>query len=103
MPNKAAFTQWAMRSTRSNRSIVASPSGAAAEPAPEPAPASGGFVVAAIRPSHPSVHVVAVVLPVARLDLLGDLDRVEPLDRLVPVHRRDVEAHRSAVLVRDVA
>src|SRR5262245_21798791 len=94
MRKSAAFTQCAARSTPAKRRSGVSGG---------TAPASGGVVVAAIGPSHPSVDVVAVVLPVPGLDLLRRFDRVEPLDRLVAVHRRDVEPHRAAVLGRDVA
>src|SRR6476659_4317719 len=77
IPKSAAFTQCAVRSTRSKRVIGASGGRFA----------SGGVVVAAIRPSDPSVDVVAVVLPVTRFDPFGDLDRVQPLGGLVAVHR----------------
>src|SRR6478736_5110968 len=82
-----AFAQWTARSARPNRG---SPRAASAR----------GVVVAAIALAHPTVDVVAVLLPVARLELVHDFDVVEPLERLVAVHRRDVEANGTAVLAR---
>src|SRR5664279_2201625 len=98
MPKSDALTQCAMRSVVSNRWIGVS--GGSASP---PAPASGGVVVAAIRPPDPSIDVVAVALPVAGLDPVGELDGVQPLAGLVAVHRRDVQADGTAVLRGDVA
>src|SRR5690242_18419881 len=43
-------------------------------------------VVTAVRATDPSVDVVAVLLPVPRDHVVGDLDTVEPLARLVAVH-----------------
>src|SRR5829696_5441050 len=86
-PNSAAVVQCAARSTRSKRGITA---------------ASWCVVVPVVRASDPRVDVVAAVFPVAGDDLIGHLDPVEPLDRLVAVHRRDVEPHRTAVGVRQL-
>src|SRR4051795_6967831 len=41
------------------------------------------LVVAAVALADPTVDVVAVLLPVTRLHLGGELDRVEPLARLL--------------------
>ena len=60
---------------------------------------SGGIVVPSVGAADPAVDVVAAHFPVALFDVLGELDAVEPLQRLVAVHRRDVEAHRAAVHV----
>src|SRR4051812_21601990 len=97
MPNRIALIQWNRRSARLNR-------GGAVAPVLESGfdPALGGVVVAAIGPAHPSVDVVAVLLPVSGLHFLRQLDAGEPLAALVAVHRRDVEPYRSAVRVRDV-
>src|SRR6266511_1582528 len=86
-PNSAAVDQCAVRSTRSKRGITL---------------ASRCVVVPVVRASDPRVDVVAAILPVAGDDLIGHLDPVEPLDGLVAVHRRDVEAHRTAVRVRQL-
>src|SRR3954466_8296510 len=59
------------------------------------------LVIASVRPSHPGVDVVAVLLPEPRLHLVDDLDAAEPLHRLVAVHRGDVEPHRTAVVAAD--
>src|SRR5215211_4046106 len=85
MPNSAAFTQCTVRSTRSNRRNVGA--------------GSGCIVVAPVRTSDPPVDVVAAYLPVALLDVLREHDAVEPLQRFVAVHRRDIQADRAAVLV----
>src|SRR5690242_12728656 len=58
---------------------------------------AGRRVVAPVALADPPVDVVAVVLPVARHDAGGQLDRREPLARLVAVHRRDVQTGGSAV------
>src|SRR4029077_3127671 len=96
-PNKVAFTQCTVRSTRSKRSSGASTCPFA--PASPLVPASGGIVVASVRTTDPPVDVVAAHFPVARFDLLRELDAVEPLARLVPIHRGYVEPHRPAVFV----
>src|SRR5262245_61639330 len=83
-----ALTQWTIRSVRSNRGKRSS--------------VSDGFVVATIAVTDPRVDVVAEVLPVAGDDFRGRVDAVEPLDRLVAVHRRDVEPYGTAVLGGDV-
>src|SRR5580658_8063833 len=51
----------------------------------------------------PPVHGITLVLPETGHDLVRDLDGAEPLDRLVAVHRRHVEADRPAVLGGDRA
>src|SRR5438067_3128381 len=58
---------------------------------------SDGLVVATIRPSDPRVLVITALFPVAGLERGLHGDAVEPLARLVPVHRRHVEPHRTAV------
>src|SRR5258708_3920116 len=95
VPNSVAFTQWSVRSTRSKRRKVVG--GVRSTTTPEMR--SGGIVVTSVGLADPSVDVVAARLPIALLHVLGEHDGVEPLQRLVAVHRRDVEAHRSAVLV----
>src|SRR5205823_13801765 len=86
--NRAALTQCSARSTPSKRRRRAW--------------SARGLVVATIRLPHPTVDVVAPVLPVALLRLAGrDVDGVEPLARLVAVHGGDVHPYRSAVGVRD--
>src|SRR5205823_14757322 len=82
--NSTAFTQCNARSTPSKR----------ANRSPE---RSDGRVVTAVRAPDPRVLVIAALLPVAALDGPGDVDRVEPLARLVAVHRRDVHAHGPPV------
>src|SRR5512132_1755651 len=86
-PNSPAVVQCAARSTRSKRGITL---------------ASRCVVVPVVRSPDPRVDVVAAILPVAGDDLIRHLDPVEPLDRLVPVHRRDVEPHWTAVGVRQL-
>ena len=49
----------------------------------------------AIRPTEPGVDVVAVLLPVAGLQRLPELDPVDPLDALVPVHLAASRAGRG--------
>src|SRR4029077_2043551 len=95
MPNNDAVTQCVARSTRSNRRIR----GSAATRRASATLRSGGIVVPSVGAADPAVDVVAAHFPVALLDILRELDAVEPLQRLVPVHRCDVEAHRSAVHV----
>src|SRR5436305_8744785 len=92
-PNNVALTQCTVRSTRSNRRKVPGASGSAC------VSMSGCIVVAPVRTADPSVDVVATHFPVALLHVLREDDRVEPLQRLVAVHRRDVETYRTAVLV----
>src|SRR5680860_1215545 len=81
--NRAALTQCRLRSTRSKRGIMPRRSGLG--------------VVSAIGPPHPRVVGVPASFPVPGFDTVGDLDLIEPLDRLVAVHRRDVEPYRPAV------
>src|SRR3954471_22308159 len=86
---------WTQRELRLNRST--------ARPASEGASTSGALIDApAVGGADEAVDVVPTVLPVARDHLVGDLDPGEPLDALVAVHRRDVEPHRTSVVVRDV-
>src|SRR5438270_11846434 len=86
--NKVALTQCRARSATSKRTSRAR--------------SARGRVVAAIRFPDPAVDVVAAVLPVALLRLAGgDVDGVEPLARLVAVHRCHVHAHGPAVSIRD--
>src|SRR5438876_10395802 len=54
----------------------------------------------AIRPSHPRVLVVAVLLPVAARLLGDELHPRQPLDALVPVHLRQDHASRRSVRPR---
>ena len=58
-------------------------------------------IVAPVAAPDPAVDVVPVLFPVSRNHLVDDLDRVEPLARLVAVHRRDVEPGRTAVIARE--
>src|SRR3954463_2981528 len=92
-PNSDALTQWSVRSTRSNRS-----SGISARPRARVA-TSGGVVIAPVGTADPAVDVIAPHFPVALLHVTRQLDGVEPLERLVAVHRRDVEPDRPAVHV----
>src|SRR5260221_212226 len=87
--NKVAFAQCTQRSTGANRSSRDGASGR-------------GSVVSAIRLPDPRVDVVAPVLPVALVRLAGGARAaVQPLARLVAVHRRDVEPDRPAVVAAD--
>src|SRR5690242_19604150 len=86
-PNSAAVVQCAARSTRSKRGITV---------------VSRRVVVPVVRAPDPGVDVVTAFLPVPGDDGIGHLDPVEPLDGLVAVHRRDVEADRTAVGVRQL-
>src|SRR6478752_5947441 len=95
MPKSVAFTQCTVRSTRSKRRIGGSPASWRASLTVT----SGGIVVPSVGAADPAVDVVAAVFPVALFDVLRELDAVEPLERLVAVHRRDVEAYRPTVLV----
>src|SRR5674536_234376 len=62
---------------------------------------AGAVILAPVRPAHPGIDVVVSPLPVTRLHGRGQLDPVQPLQRLVPVNRGDVEPHRTAVLDGD--
>ena len=86
---RAALAQCRTRSPRSKRSSRAG--GCAGGQ-------STGLSSRPFEPPDPAVDVVAVLLPVAGDDAGGDLDAVEPLERLVAVHRSDVEAHGPAVV-----
>src|SRR5512133_925548 len=57
----------------------------------------GRVIGAPVGPADPAVDVVAAALPVARLDLAGQLDPVQPLHGLVAVHRQDGEPDRATV------
>src|SRR5258708_15331222 len=83
--NSDALIQCRTRSPRSNRS---SDSG-------------DRLIASAIALPDPRVDVVALLLPIPGYNLVADFDAVEPLARLVAVHRRDVQANRPAVLGRD--
>src|SRR4051812_39424709 len=98
VPNSVAFTQCSARSLRSNRRI----GGSAATRRASATLRSGGIVVPSVGAADPAVDVVAAHFPEALFDVFRELDAVEPLERLVPVHRRDVEPHGSAVLVGEV-
>src|SRR3954468_24836326 len=93
--HSAALTQCVIRSARVKRGSRAGASVTTA------AVRSGLFIVAPVRVAHPRVDVVAAGLPVARDAIWRSLDFVEPLGRLVAVHRRDVEADRTAVVAAD--
>src|SRR4029079_9582463 len=92
VPNNVAFTQCSVRSTRSKRRNVFGGAGWSTA-------TSGGTVVPSVRSPDPAVRVVSPRLPVTLLDVLREHDGGEPLQRLVAVHRRDVETHRATVLV----
>src|SRR5260370_25543211 len=80
-PNSAAGGQGAGRSARSKR-----------------ASSGGGVIASMVGPAHPAVDVVAPMLPVAGLDGAGELDGLEPLQRLIAVHGRDIQAGRAPAL-----
>src|SRR3954452_13138916 len=101
-PKSDAFTQWTTRSTLSNRRSGGSGLGRfrrAARSSAIVVRRSGGIVVTSVRTSDPTVDVVAAHFPVTGFHFLRQLDAVEPLARLVAVHRCDIEPHRSAVFV----
>src|SRR4051794_25500216 len=65
---------------------------------------SGALIDApAVGRADEAVDVVPAMLPVALDHVVGHVDPGEPLDALVAVHRGDVEPHRAAVVVADVA
>src|SRR5712692_2232657 len=105
IPNSVALTQWSVRSTRSKRRIgwlVTTWWVEAGSVAAWPVVASGGDIVTSVRTPDPTVDVVATHFPVTRLDMLGELDAIQPLARLVAVHRRHVETDGAAVLVGEL-
>src|SRR3954447_7180895 len=94
--NKVAFDQCTTRSVRSKRTIVL------VVMLVTRAGSLRLLVVATIRATDPAVDVVPELFPVAGDDFAREFDAVEPLDRLVAVHRRDIEPHGTAVDVRQV-
>src|SRR4051794_16737422 len=102
MAKSDAFTQCTTRSTLSNRRSGGSGLGRfprAARASAIVLRRAGGIVVTSFRTPDPAVDVVAAHFPVPGFHFLRQLDAVEPLARLVAVHRCDIEPHRSAVFV----
>ena len=86
----AAWTQCSARSVREKRWMYR---GALVKCA-----GSGSVGLEAIRAADQRIDVVAALLPVARVDVIGDDDPLDPFDVLVAVHLRDHDTHRCAVL-----
>src|SRR4249919_2697499 len=93
---KVPVRPWTHRELRLKRSTVRPASGGTST--------SGALIDAPpVGRADEPVDVVPPLLPVALDDVVGHLDPGEPLDALVAVHRGDVEAHRAAVVMGDVA
>src|SRR5664280_1794253 len=101
MPKSRAVVQCAARSTRSKRS---SRGDAIFGPVRARTPhdrLADRFVVTLVGCANLGIGGVAVLLPVARCGILHDLDRRQPLERFVTIHRSNVEPHGSAVIGGD--
>src|ERR1700730_3663903 len=95
-PNRVALHQWTARSSRSNR-------GTRAGGADDRVARADRLVGKAVRIPAPSGARVAAILPVPGHALPDPLDGLEPLQRLVAVHRRDVHPHGTTVRARQIA